>query len=96
MAKGDGGEGEWCFLPGFRACSTAKKNIGGVPYLKMEKLRHGRVQLTRCSRALALIPLSCTALQQLSCPVETKIREKQVNTCSPHTVILTLAAVSSQ
>lgn len=29
------------------------------------------------------------------CPVETKIREKQAHTCSPGTVILTLAAVSS-
>lgn len=61
----------------------------------MEKLRCRRVQLIRCSGGLALIPPSCTALQWLSCPIETEIREKQASTCSPCTVILMLAAVSS-
>lgn len=94
--EGDGGEGEWCFLPSFRACFTGRRSIGGVTYLKMGKLRHRRIQQTGCSGGLALIPPSCTALQWLSCPVETKIGEKQANTCSPCPAILMLAAVSSQ
>lgn len=63
--------------------------------LVLKKLKHRRVCLPCCSRGSALIPPSCTALPWLSCPVETKIREKQADTCSPGTVILTLAVVSS-
>lgn len=81
------------FLPSFIACSAGRKSIRGV--LSLEKLKHGRVCLPCCSRGSALIPPCCAALPWILCPVETKIREKQADTCSPGTVILTLAVVSS-
>lgn len=85
--QGDRGEGEWCFLPSFIACSAGRKSISGILSLEAE----AQESLPRCSRGSALIPPSCTALP---CPVETEIREKQANAYSPGTVILILAAVS--
>lgn len=36
--QGDGGEGEWCFLPSFIACSAGRKSISSVLSLETEAL----------------------------------------------------------